>query len=249
MKSLLRNKKGQFVVIAAMLVAIMMISISPLLHEAATYYTSEPWEEYLALIGGLKLNFQRLVEISLANYTQTRNSATLASNLHQWQTDMYQVYPGRGIVVVSSLFNGSESHYGENIVYQAGLNNLASDWYKRSSFSAASATMELNISSIVLTGYLSEISVFLNMEILGFNETNNSVDVAVRRENNQVVNNLSDDSFEVHQSGQSLNVTVTNNYDVADILVYTITLDDVVEQNFNVTVHDDRGIYVTGSYP
>ena len=93
MKKFVRNQRGQFVIIAALLVALMMLSLGPLLHEAATYYTHEPWDEYLSLIGGLELNTQRLMEISLVNYTQTSNQNILCDNMNQWQSDLSWVTP------------------------------------------------------------------------------------------------------------------------------------------------------------
>ena len=123
MRNIMKNEKGQFVVIAAMLVAIMIVSISPLLHQAATYYTHEPWDEYLALLGGLELNYHRLVGISLADFTHTNNQSVLEFNLHQWQNDMSQIFPGRGIFVGYELPSDSRTR----------------DWYKSSSFSRASA--------------------------------------------------------------------------------------------------------------
>ncbi len=58
-------------IIAVLFIAMMIISIGVLMHRAGTYYKHEPWEEYLMLIGNIELNCRRLVELSLANYTNS----------------------------------------------------------------------------------------------------------------------------------------------------------------------------------
>jgi hypothetical protein len=79
----MRERRGQFVIIAVLMIAIMIMSISALMHRAVTYYRHEPWEEYLALIGNIELNSHRLVELSLANYTnpiKVNNTETFVDN-------------------------------------------------------------------------------------------------------------------------------------------------------------------------
>ena len=71
MRKLIRNKKGQFVIIAFLLMAIMIISMGAIIHRAGTYYKHEPWEEYLTLISDIEVNSRRLVELSLVNYTNS----------------------------------------------------------------------------------------------------------------------------------------------------------------------------------
>ena len=69
MRRLIVQKRGQFVIIAVLMIALMIISIAPLLHRTVTYYKHEPWEEYLALIGSIELNSERLVTLSPVSYT------------------------------------------------------------------------------------------------------------------------------------------------------------------------------------
>jgi len=61
MRKLIKNKKGQFIIIAFLMIAMMIISIGALMHRAVTYYKHEPWQEYLTLIGSIELNSRRLV--------------------------------------------------------------------------------------------------------------------------------------------------------------------------------------------
>jgi hypothetical protein len=85
-----KKNRGQFVIIAVMLAAIMIISIGAVMHNAATYYKNEPWEEYTTLVSNIELSSQRLLELSL-------NPDDFANNFYKWQADIPSLYPGAGI--------------------------------------------------------------------------------------------------------------------------------------------------------
>ena len=88
-----REKKGQFVIIAVMFTAIMIVSIGALMHSAITYYKHEPWEEYSALIGDVEINSRRVVELCLANYTNSiQDESILNVTLHKWEKDLTEIY-------------------------------------------------------------------------------------------------------------------------------------------------------------
>ena len=85
-----KTNRGQFVIIAVMLAAIMIVSIGAVMHNAATYYKNEPWEEYTTLVSNIELNSQRLLELSL-------NPDDFVNNFNKWQSDLASLYPGAGI--------------------------------------------------------------------------------------------------------------------------------------------------------
>jgi len=101
---IVKQRRGQFIIIAALLVAIMMVSVSTIMYSAVTYYRHERWEEYLSIIDNVKLGSQRVVEISLADYTNTTplNNETLRDNLNQWVVDVKRAYVGFGVVLSGS---------------------------------------------------------------------------------------------------------------------------------------------------
>jgi len=126
-----KTNRGQFIIIAVLMIAIMVVSIGAIMHNAVTYYRSEPWEEYTTLIGNIELNSQRLLELSLDKYVQTSDINIFQSNFDKWQSDLLSLYPGAGInlhctLQDASIFSGS-AH--------------------------AKATFTLNITSIGLAGY------------------------------------------------------------------------------------------------
>lgn len=236
MKKPARQKRGQFVIIAVLLMAVMIVSISALMHRAITYYANEPWEEYMTLIGNIELSSRRIVELSLANYTNDLavNQSILRTNLENWQKDMLEIYLGRGVTVNYSLANGDS--YG----YSLGL---ASSWDNRASFSAANATFCVNITSIGLTGYKFTAAAFLNLTII--NVTENVINAAVIGEDRIPVDNLKKDNFIVEGfevAGASLV------YDSSYEFVYQIQCSSPPSSPVTLTVWDQRGICARARY-
>ncbi len=232
---MVEDKSGQFIIIAVMMLAIMMVSIAVTMHGVATYYKYERWEEYTTLIDHIKLNTIRLVEISLANYTTApEDNNILRDSLAQWQIDLRKSYPGHGIVLTFDLANGSYEAYNTNVNYTLGL---AHYWNENASFSAANATFTLDLASIGLTGYKFRATPFLGLTIL--NTTSNEIYVAVKGKEGMPVANLERDNFQV----SNLNVTgVTIHYDQSEQFVYVIECDGAIPEPVTVTVWDAQGI-------
>ncbi len=227
---IVKNKKGQFIVIAVMMIALMVVSIGAIMYRTGTYYRQEQWEEYMTLMEHVRLGTIRLVEISLANYTASGNNSILKDNLDQWQNDLKKAYPGYGVILTYNLADGT------NINYSQGL---ASHWSETVSYSAANATFDLNMTSVGLEGYKFMTTAFLGLKILM--TTTNEITVAVTGEDGTPIKDLKKDNFQV----EGLNIaSVTSSYDETYILVYTIKCDETVPAPVTVTVRDQRGIIV-----
>ncbi len=194
-----RDKKGQFIIIATLLVAIMIISVASIMYGAVTYFRHERWEEYLAVIDAVEINSHRLVEISLANYTMTGNQTILRDNMDKWQRDLMKTYTGLGIALASRLANGTQDIYGVTIQYNTGLDT---DWNKQVSFSAANVTFDLNITSVGLYGYEFISAPFVKEEILSavFDPSTRSLTIklAVDKEGSIPMTNLPKSSFSLN---------------------------------------------------
>ena len=188
------------------MIALMIISIAPLLHRTVTYYKHEPWEEYLALIGSIELNSERLVTLSLANYTQTLNQDILTENLEKWQIDIMKIYSGRGI----------------SLTYETAYLNYS--WEKQQSLSVANVTFTLDIESIGLKGYKFTVVKLLNLTIIAIDES--SIIVTVKDENKAPVTDL-EENFKVIDANTNStleDVEVISDYDEKEQLIYRLRL-------------------------
>ncbi len=229
----LGQKKGQFIIIAVLFIAIMMISLGAILYSTVTYYKNEPWEEYLTLVGNIELDARHLVELSLSNYTQTLDGDILRTNLEEWQSSLTRIYPGHGISLKHSLANGTGYNYSSG---------LALEWHKTASFSAANVTFDLDMASAGLTGYLFKATAFLKLTILDVDETVRKINVTVTETTGKPVTGLGKDNFQV--DGLAI-ISVTLRHDPNYTLVYTINCETSPPPNPTVRVWDQRGILVT----
>jgi len=231
MKRLISQENGQFVIIAVLMIAMMIISIVPLMHRTVTYYKHEPWEEYLALIGSIELNSERLVTLSLANYTQTLNQNILIKNLENWQIDVMKIYPGRGV----------------SLLYETVYLNR--NWEKQQSFSVANVTFTLDIESIGLRGYKFTTMKLINLTIIEVD--NADIMVTVKDEDKEPITDLGKENFEVVDPSNNATITIESvalHYDENEQLVYTLTCDSTVPVPVIVKVWSVENIYVVAKY-
>lgn len=244
MKRFKKQAKGQFVIIAALMIAIMIVSLGALLHVAVTYYKNEPWEEYLTLMGTVELGSRRLVELSIANYTNSPvpDNTILSANLQKWQNNLSKIYPSYGMALNYTTAEGSRNAYGVTLGYSLGLSQ---SWYIPSAFSAANASFTLNVNSIGLTGYKFTAVAFLNLRIINASIIEKEINVTVKKENLYPVSNLKKENFMVE--GQNI-TKVTQLYDSQHVIVYVIQCSETFSLPA-VKVWDARGIQVVARYP
>mgnify|MGYP007084790482 FL=1 len=227
----MKHRKGQFIVIAVLMIAIMIVSLGGVLYGAVTYYKRERWEEYLGIIDHVKISCGRLVEISLANYTLTNNTNILMDNLIRWQSDLKKVYPGFGIIL-------NYSNLG-----------LACQWYTNVSFSVANVTFTMNITSVGLTGYNFTASVFLRMKILEWMWVDSKskelvVRLAVDKEELVPVTTLKEDNFSLIGLNYT-NFSVPRSYNETYGFIYEIHCNTQAPPlNVEVALIDSRNIKV-----
>ena len=242
MRRFKRNKKGQFVIIAVLLVAIMIVSIGALLHGAVTYYKHEPWEEYSTLIRDVELNSRQLLELSLVDYTQTGNQNILNESLNRWQQDLLRIYPGSGITLEFTLANGPTDIYGRTLTFEQGLFRK---WNQTESLSSAKANFKLSISSMGISGYEFTAEMLLRLNILGYEPSINKVTLMVTGDNNIPISNLHASNFKVNNAAVN---NVTSSYDPAyAALKYVISYQGPSPPM--VEVWDQRGIHIIGYRP
>jgi hypothetical protein len=255
MKRLLQ-RKGQFIIIAALMVSIMIVSIGAILYGTVTYFRHERWEEYLSLIDTLKIGSHRVVEISLANYTLTMNSTILEDNLNKWKINLTKAYGGFGIVLKPELAQRGYQVDDLNISYSLGLN---STWNTKVSFSAANVTFSLNITSIGLHGYEFRTFVLLKLNITEpafyYKSTDEvGIRLIIQRENSMPINNLQHSNFlEFNVEGENKNFTLSYFYDSENLNTFVYELryfhgpsNSGQLSNVTISLADIRNIQVTG---
>lgn len=249
---IVKHKKGQFIIFATLIIAIMIISIGTVMYSTVTYFKHERWQEYLMVIDNVELGSRRVVELSLANYAMLNgtNNQTLVNNLNNWQTNVTKAYPNFGVALTYSAANGSYYAYGMNINYSSGLAYL---WNNATSFSAANATFNLNMTSVGLTGYKFLISTFLKVRIFSATWSSNALEIylAVYKEGLTPVTSLDASDFSIKDANNNT-IPISSSKRMHDtdygpiyrIYCTNVTVNPVSAQ---VTLIDARNIKVVAS--
>jgi hypothetical protein len=249
--SLARNRRGQFIIIAAILISIMIVSVSTVIYGTVTYYRQERWEEYVTIVDSIKAASCNLLQVGLANYTQALNpdlnrNAT-RDYFNQWIRDARTAYPAFGIDVGYALANRAYTAYGESINYNLGL---ARSWGSTKSYSASNATVSIDVASVGLTGYNFSSNVFLRMSILGATYYSGSkyvlIYLTVEKEGPAPVIGLQASNFpSVKLSGVAQSITIRRYYsDTYNCFIYELKVSPFTSlpSSANVTLLDSRGI-------
>ncbi|MGD8505926.1 MAG: hypothetical protein PVF15_04605 [Candidatus Bathyarchaeota archaeon] len=252
-----RRNKGQFIVIAALMISILIVSIGVIMYGSVTYFRHERWEEYLSLIDTLKISSHRVVAISLANYTLSMNENALKDNLNKWRINITRAYGGSGIVLYPELAEGPHQIYNLTINYSQGL---SSNWHSNVSFSAANVTLQMNITSIGLTGYKFISTLLVREEILSavYDNPNNilTVKLALDKEDLIPITDLPKSSFSlnINLNGQwqSSNFSLSQYYDSTPSIgrfIFELQSDNISSQpsDVSVAVTEARNIKVVSN--
>lgn len=248
-----RERKGQFIVIAALLLSIMIVSVSTVIYGTVTYFRHERWEEYVTIVDSVKTGSYYVLEISLANYSQTQNQTILRDNLNRWIRDVRKAYPGFGIDLSFTLETGIHSAYGMSLNYSLGLNRT---WNQKVSFTATNATFNLNIASVGLNGYNFSAHAFLKMNItdaLWYKDSNEvGVRVIIEAEGPTPVTNLQADNFLLFRVNEFNRTFTLYRYYESTLKAFVYELRYSESQNPSlvsvvITVKDLRGVQVTGA--
>jgi len=255
-----RERKGQFIVIAALLLSIMIISVGTVIYGAVTYFRHQRWEEYLTVIDSIKTGSYRLMEISLARYSQTSpvNQTILRDNLNQWIGAIRKAHAGFDVHLSFKLETGISSAYGMNPNYNMGLNYT---WNEQVSYSAANATFSMDIASVGLTGYNFSSFAYMKMNItdaIWYSSTSQvGVRVIIQAEGPTPVTNLQRENFLLFKvngvdktSTFALNRYYASGSPALNAYVYDLRYGGVGSNPGSVSVEiwvkDTRGIQVKG---
>jgi hypothetical protein len=251
---LARERKGQFIIIAAMLLSIMIVSVSTVIYGTVTYYRQERWEEYVTIVDSVKTASCNILQVGLANYAQTSNSTVLRDYFNLWIRDVRNAYPGFGVDVGYALANGVRSAYGVSLNYSLGL---ARRWNEATSYVASNATVSIDVASVGLTGYNFSSHVFLKMSIrdaIWYSKSSKryvSIYLSVDKDGPEPVVNLQASNFpDVKLGGASQSYTVKRYYSSAySYFIYEIRVSSInsLPASAEVTLVDNRGI-TTVSY-
>lgn len=261
-----RARRGQFVIIAALMIAIMIVSIAVVMYSTVSYYRYESWEEYMGLIDNVMAGSKQVLLSLLANYTVNVYEKGVADKsivndmLLKWSIDLYKAFPSYGLNV--SFYERSQL---VNInVYGISYNRLVNGfikcyWYYPEGLSSVCAEARIDALRFGLYGYNTSALYYLYARIdttyISANPSSvQNINVTVVRENGPATD-LNWNNFEVLRfdpnigDWRTVDLIPKNTEEMmASPGVYTLEfLESVTAPYYKwliVTVRDNRGIYV-----
>jgi len=259
-----QTKKGQFIIISALLIAILIISVSAIMYGALTYFRREQWEDYLTVIEQIRTSSQRLMEISLANFTKNSfengvvNRSIIDGFLNGWRNAIRKGFPGHGVSIdfvnSSQLLSPSMVVGGIYIPERRVYNFMKCYWYYPNSISSFYMSIAVNLTSLGLYGYQTNILVYLNTEVnMTFldeaTEQIDNLEVTVTQEYQTPVSRLKPNNFAVYRYNPTLNDWTTVAISKVDYQLngaYTLTFAESIPKPYYkwllVAVKDRRGV-------
>ena len=259
-----RGKRGQFVIIAALMVVIMIVSIAVVMYSTVSYYRYESWEEYMGSVDNVMAGTKEVLVFTLANYTKNMyekgvaNKSVVGDMLIRWATDLYKAFPSYGLNVT----------FSEAIMWAYNrpiYNFIKCYWYRPEGLSGVCAEVKIDSLKFGFYGYNTSVLYCLYAKVdISYIERNpdfvRNINVTVLKENRQPVVDLTAANFEVLMFDPDLgdwktvilvNRTYSNDKAVASNGTYTLEFADpssIPKPYYKwliITVHDDRGIYVS----
>jgi len=261
------KKRGQMIVIAALLMAILLVSLLPITYMATTHYRFMRYKSVKEITANIASEFRRGLEAILATSTHIYNKTfylepgrIVAKKLfNRWVMTLLKAYSGVGIQVnVSSgdiLLQPAKDGYPEIRIEEGEI--MKCFWYFPRAISAIYATMSLNLTEYGLYGWNISRLVLLNLTIntdqmrIDYSKDMGWFNMTLLKEYQEPVNDLAEGTLIVRYYDENV-----NNWKIADIINityrgagdYTIFFkyphDDNRYKHLEVMIVDTRGIMV-----
>ena len=201
MRRLRRNRKGQFMVLMALGIVLMMILLTALLTYASLSQTELYRTEFRSKVTQLSLNFRGALVIALSEVSQALELKSSARKYNITSLDEYPAAESVGREFMADWQNTTRLQYSG-----LGLNLTLSDpefecqWASSEGYSSVNATISFDILSYGLKGWSDHVIVETKLSILRLNQSSqesSSFFFNLTRENGQPINDLSRSSVKI----------------------------------------------------
>jgi len=264
--SIRKAKKGQFVVIAVLMIALMIISVTSYIYATSTYYRQESWEDYLDVVKNLELSSQRVLEAALANFTQRFRNGTITDKeswedlvlrriLNDWQSTSRSAYVKSGLEL-SFEGEGGRTLASRWYIPEGDTHLIKCYWYSSEAISSIYSRLEVNLTNQGLYGYQKSIITYLHVSIdTSYMDGNppsvSSLNLTVTREEEVPLYDLGPGNFTVKRFDPNQNdwvETTISSVNYHGNGTYTLNFESPIADPYYkwlfITVEDHRGLVV-----
>jgi hypothetical protein len=241
MQRLRMNRKGQFSIIAALFVAVILISSVMMTYSTIRYNSPQTNPQIISAVDETNLALKQVLGFTVGYYGSILQVTGNSSYAYD-QSDSYLNSGLTNIVNVNPKWGTS---------FKVASLSLGTNWFTNSSDSQGNLNVTYDLAGLGVYGVAYSISSSLSVQVL-HSTSNSQVSLTVKQENDQPVVSLGTSSFKFYQYVDS-NLTwgmvePPSSPIVSSDGTYTIDIPPKINsQSFIIQVQDSRGIMVAAS--
>lgn len=213
----MKRRKGQVIIVATLVIAILILSVAAMLYQTLTIYQSVRREYINGLIDNISHEFDKVLTYTLVGATHRYNltaeldtpRADAYLKFSYWVKSVIRELSEYGVQINVSLprtlLQNSKTIFNQSLEDRYVYDLLKMYWYSPQGLSVISASYTINMPGIGFYGWNKTSLILLNATVLVDSirderigsETYTAVDVLVNKENGLPVERLTSSSFKV----------------------------------------------------
>jgi hypothetical protein len=233
------NKKGQFSIIAALLVAVVLVSALITTYSAIRYSQIEDQPEILSAIDETNLSLKQILGFTVGYYGSILK-VTGNSSYAQNQAESY---------LQSGLNNIGDIRPEWSPSFNVTSFDLSTNWFMNTSHSSGEMHIEYDLTGLGVYGI--SYSASSRLDVLVFNSnSSNQATISILKDENEPLINLGRQNFKFYRyiyGSETWELVSPNVITSFANGTYLIDLPFGVEDSYVLQVEDSRGIIVTAS--
>ena len=219
------RRSGQIIIYAAMIMAILLLSVASIIFTSLTTYRQVRKEYVEGIIKNIDVEFEKVLRLILADATQLYNETAVIDQPRAYAHEKFsywvkallaqlsQLGVKANITLPSIFLQPSKTVYNQTLEERYVSNLLKMYWYSVQSLSAIAAKIDVDAPQLGFYGWSKTILLLLNVsidlnsiqQVRRDNDWYTAVNIYVNREYNIPVENLYDASFKVKYFDTNLN--------------------------------------------
>jgi len=235
-----RANKGQFSIIAALLVSVILVTAVISTYTMVRHSPLQDSPKVLTALGEMNADIKRILDFTVGYYgsiLKVTGNSTYARGL----TTRY---------LSSGLVNVAHSHPEWNPSFEVNFEKFSTRWFMPDSCSIGQISVTYSLAALGIEGVKYETSSALAVKMLDSNP--GVARINVTRDNTELELGLSKDNFwfyKYNYDDSTWELVNPTDIKVSSNGVYNITLPSGVDQDaYSVQVEDDRGLFVLAFY-
>ena len=234
-----RANKGQFSVIAALLVSVILVTAVISAYTLVRHAPIQGSPKVLTAIGEMNADIKQILDFTVGYY----GSILKVTGNSTYAQDLTTTYLSEGLV------NIARSHPEWNPSFDLTSSDFSTCWFMPESFSAGNLSVAYSLESLGINGVKYETSSALEVTML---ESDSGVaQIMVTRDNSEPELGLTKDNFYFYNYTDDSTWDLINpaSIHISSNGVYNITLPSGIDADtYSVQVEDSRGLMVSAFY-